>query len=100
MLHNWIPGAFLSTTWCSAVASVEESSPLRKGYEELHYKQNDDSEALVGYADADWPSDAEDRKSEELWLHGILEDLKQVRRGTVSTLFEDNRGCTTMATSM
>ncbi|KXJ62307.1 hypothetical protein RP20_CCG026806 [Aedes albopictus] len=105
----------------------------------LHYKKNDDAEALVGYADADWASDAEDRKSvsgfifkvfgntvswasrkqqtvalssceaeyaalstaasEGLWLHGILEDLKQVRPGTAFTLFEDNRGCIAMATN-
>ncbi|XP_062538927.1 uncharacterized protein LOC134207221 [Armigeres subalbatus] len=84
----------------------------------LQYKQHNDAEALVGYADADWASDTEDIKSvsgyifkvygntvswasrkqqtvalssceaeyaalsasasEGLWLHGILQDLKQV----------------------
>lgn len=29
----------------------------------LHYKRNEDSRPLVGYVDADWASDAEDRKS-------------------------------------
>lgn len=105
----------------------------------LQYKQNDDAEALVGYADADWASDAEDRKSvsgfvfkvfgntvswasrkqqtvalssceaeyaalsaaasEGLWLHGILEDLKQVRPDTAFKVYEDNRGCIAMATN-
>ncbi|XP_062557763.1 uncharacterized protein LOC134222614 [Armigeres subalbatus] len=103
----------------------------------LQYKQHKDAEALVGYADADWASDTEDRKSisgyifkvygntvswasrkqqtvalssceaeyaalsaaasEGLWLHGILQDLKQVQPNMAFKIFEDNRGCISMA---
>lgn len=45
-----------------------------KGIKEksLHYKQHDSAMPLVGYVDADWASDAEDRKSITVFAFSVF----------------------------
>ncbi|KXJ69879.1 hypothetical protein RP20_CCG025545 [Aedes albopictus] len=103
----------------------------------LVFKRHEDSRPLVGFVDADWASDSEDRKSvtgflfkvfgstvswasrkqstvsmssseaeyvalsaavsEEVWLAGVLEDLKCKPSTALVIIFEDNRGCIGLA---
>lgn len=54
----------------------------------LQYKKNDMAEGLVGFADTDWQSDTEDRKSVsgcifKVWQHSVLGQSEPTNRCTV-----------------